>query len=255
MAALASSRDAAPPPAARVSPTSSSASSSTSPARSATRARSRQQRRRGRDRGAARRGRRRGGAERLDSGTIRPRSRRRRRWRRRRRRRGQDRRAAQRGRRRGGVERGRHRRGRPCSTTTTADISAGGADCPRRAGRACRRTRQRRRRRRRGRDRRAARRGRRRGGVERGRHRRGRPCSTTTTADISAGGADHPRRADRAQVAKHSRDIDIDEEDKIGVLRVADGGAAARNEADAAALPWGNDGERMGSLQKTRVDW
>ena len=41
---------------------------------------------------------------------------------------------ARRGRRRGGAGRGRRRHGRPCFTT--ADISAGGLGCPRRADRA-----------------------------------------------------------------------------------------------------------------------
>ena len=71
-----------------------------------------------------------------------------------------------------------------------------------------------------------------RSGAGRGQRRRGRPCSTT--ANISAGGEGHPRRADRARVAEHASDVNDDEEDEVGVLRDAGGGAAARNEAAAA---------------------
>ena len=99
-----------------------------------------------------------------------------------------------------------------------------------------RRTRARQRRRRKGRDLRPAPRGRRRGGAGRGRRRRGRPGANTTTADICAGGAGRPRRSGHARVAGRGRDVNGVKDDEAVMLRDAGGGAAARNEAGAAAV-------------------
>ena len=60
------------------------------------------------------------------------------------------------------------------------------------------------------------------------------PCSTT--ADISAGGLGHARRADRARVTECAGEADDDEEDEVGELRATGGDAAARDEAGAAVV-------------------
>ena len=97
-----------------------------------------------------------------------------------------------------------------------------------------------------GRGRRAARHGRRRGGAGRGGRRRGSPCPTT--ADISAGGLGHARRANRARVAERAGEADDGEEDEVGALRDAGGGAVARDEAGAAVTKPLSDMVVVGSL-------